>query len=152
VAPSFGIIDSIVRALELGPVVRRGRFTTVHELAPVTVRELARHVQTRLDTGSIRVVGDLERQVVRVGTLIGGLGQMFNAPEEMASLGAEAVIAGECLAYTLWNAEELGMALIEAGHGATENPGMRALAAWLSQRLPAVRVEFIDTGLVWESV
>ena len=149
IAPKIGIIDAIIAALELGPILRRGRFITVHEAPPRTVREWARFVQQRLDTGSIRVVGDPHRKVTRVATMIGGLGQIFNSPEEAAALGAEVAVAGECLAYTLWNAEELGLALIEAGHGATENPGMRAMAAWLGGQLKSLKVEFLDTGMPW---
>jgi len=149
IAPEIGIIDALCNALELGLACKRGRFTTVHEVRPVSVRNLARLVQTRLNTGPIRVVGDLDRTVSRVGTMIGGLGQLFNAPEEPAALGAEAVVAGECLDYTLRNADELGLALIEAGHCASESPGMRAMAEWLRGKLKGLQVEFIDTGRDW---
>ena len=148
-APEIGVLDAVITVLELGPPVARGAFTTLHDLAPITVRALAERVRDRLDTGAIRVTGAPERVVTRVGTLIGGLGQMFNAPEELARLGAEAVIAGECLAYTLHNAEELGLALIEAGHCATENPGMRAMADYLAARLPDLPVHFLDTARPW---
>lgn len=149
VAPTMGIIDALVQTLELGPPLRRGAFTTVHDVEPVTVRELAEFVKTHLETGPVRVVGDLDRTVTRVGTLVGGLGQLFNSPEELASLGAEAAVAGECLAYTLQYAQEVGIALIEAGHCASENPGMRAMARWLAQQLRDVNVQFVDSGRCW---
>jgi hypothetical protein len=38
--------------------------------------------------------------------------------------------------------------VIEAGHCASENPGMRALARWLGGKMP-IRVEFLDTGAPW---
>ena len=81
--------------------------------------------------------------------MIGGLGQMFNAPEELVRLGAEAAVAGECLAYTLIHARELGLAIIEAGHCPSENPGMRALARWLSETFGDLPVQFLDTGRPW---
>jgi len=152
VAPGIGIIDGLIDELGFGEIVRRGDFTTLHEIAPVTVGDLARDVQRKLGTGTIRVIGDLDRTVTRVATLIGGLGQLFNSPEEIADLGAEAVVAGECLAYTCRYAQELGIALIEAGHCASENPGMRAMARFLTEKLPAVKVEFIDTGRSWTCV
>ena len=148
-APEIGVLDALINVLELGPAVRHGRFTTLHEVAPVTVRDLARSVQERLRTGALRVVGDLDREVTMVGTLIGGLGQLFNSPEEPATLGAEVIIAGECLAYTLHYAHELGVGLIEAGHCANENPGMRAMASWLATKLEGVPVRFVDTGRDW---
>ena len=151
-APEYGVIDALVETLGLGPAARRGRFTTVHEVEPRTVGNLADHVQEKLNTGPIRVIGDLDRTVTRVATMIGGLGQMFNAPEEPARLGAEAIVAGECLAYTCWCAEELGVAIIEAGHCATENPGVRAMARFLNERLDGVEAIFLDTSCPWTVV
>ena len=148
--PEIGIRDALAAALDLGPAIRLGQYTSLHEVEPVTIRGLVHRVQTKLDTGPIRVVGNPAREATRIGTLYGGLGQMLNSPEEMASLGAEAVIAGECLAYTLWCAKELGLALIEAGHCATENPGMRAMANWLDGQLGDLPVQFIDTGRPWQ--
>jgi putative NIF3 family GTP cyclohydrolase 1 type 2 len=125
---------------------------TLHQVAPIAVGDLARDVQRRLTTGAIRVTGPLDRKVTRIATMIGGLGQMFNSPEEASALGAEVVIAGECLAYTLWNAVELNLSLIEAGHGASENPGMRAMARWLASEFKGLPVRFIDTGLAWSTL
>ena len=150
--PEIGVRDALISLLELGPPIRLGRFTSVHEIAPITVRDLAQRVRDRLGIPPVRVVGDPDREVTLIGTLYGGLGQMFNSPEELANLGAEALVAGECLAYTLWNAKELGVALIEAGHGESENPGMRAMARWLAERLEGVDVEFVDTGQPWSYV
>lgn len=149
VAPGIGVVDSLISILDLGPVVERGTFTTVHDVPPITVGRLASRVRSRLATGPIRVLGDLDREVRRVGTLIGGLGQMFNAPEQLVRLGADVIVAGECLAYTLRNAQEHGLALMEAGHCACENPGMRAMADWLSQTLSPIPVRFIDSGEPW---
>ena len=151
-APKYGIIDGLIDELGVGPAVARSRFMTLHNVPPIVVRDLARDVQRKLNTGAIRVTGDLNRKVTRVATMIGGLGQMFNSPEEAAALGAEAVVAGECLAYTMWNATELGLSLIEAGHGASENPGMRAMARWLGTQVKDVPVRFVDTGLAWTMV
>ena len=148
-APEIGVVDSLISILDLGPVVERGTFTTVHDVPPITVGRLASRVRSRLATGPIRVLGDLDREVRRVGTLIGGLGQMFNAPEQLVRLGADVIVAGECLAYTLRNAQEHGLALMEAGHCACENPGMRAMADWLSQTLSPIPVRFIDSGEPW---
>ncbi len=151
-APRYGVIDALIAELALGAPTARSRFMTLHSVKEIAVRDLARKVQRTLDTGSVRVTGNLDRKVTRVATMIGGLGQMFNSVEEAATLGAEAVVAGECLAYTMWNAEELGLSLIEAGHGASENPGMRAMARWLAEQIPGTPVRFMDTGLAWTTV
>lgn len=149
-APRIGIIDALIKTLKLGPVVKRGRFVTLHEVKPILMGELAYKVQKVLDTDSIRVTGRVDRYVSRVATLVGGLGQMFNSPEEPAALGADVIIAGECLAYTLHYALELGVCVIEAGHCAIENPGMRAMAEWLNKKLKGVEVVFLDSGKPWK--
>lgn len=152
VVPGIGVLDALAAAFELGEPLRRGRFTAVYAIKPATLDALARRVQRTLNTGPIRVLGQGERVVRSLGLLIGGLGQMFNSPEEVVSLGAEAVIAGECLEYTLRHALELELAVIEAGHCASENPGMRALARFLQEKLPRVKVLFVDSGTPWRYI
>ena len=151
-APEIGIVDALATDLELGPALKRGKYSTVHEIEPIAVRDLAKRVKYILGTGPLRVVGDLERTVTRVGTLVGGLGQMFNSPEEMDLMGAEAVVAGECLAYTFWSAIEHDVAIIEAGHCSSENPGMQAMAKWLAEKYPDLKVQFLDSGEPWHVI
>ena len=98
------------------------------------------------------MVADLNRKITKVGTAIGGLGQSFNLPEELHRLGAEVGIFGEMVDYTIRHAIELDLAVIEAGHLATENPGIRNLAKALEDRFPDLRVVFLDTGIPWAYV
>ena len=41
------------------------------------------------------------------------------------------------------------MAAMELGHCATENIGMRSLAAFLQARFREVRFQFLDSGSPW---
>lgn len=152
VVPRIGVRDALAAELGFERLFNRDRFMAVYEIDPVEAGELARQVSRKLKAGHVRVTGSLRRKVKRAGLVYGGLGQMFNSPEAIAALGADAAIAGECLAYTFHHAAETGISFIEAGHCATENPGMRAMARWLGGLTGGIPVTFIDSGHPWKTV
>jgi len=45
--------------------------------------------------------------------------------------------------HEFWEAEARGLALLDAGHGATETPGMRALVRTLPGMLSGVEVVWV---------
>jgi putative NIF3 family GTP cyclohydrolase 1 type 2 len=94
----------------------------------------------------IRISGNLSTVVEFVGTGIGGVGQRYNYPEELAYLGADAVVFGEVIDYTFRHAVELSLPLIETGHMASESFGLRGLADLLRDHFDGVRVAFFDSG------
>jgi len=149
VKEGIGVVDSFAQVLGLDREIGRGYLTRVYEVEPVSVEDLAERVKECLKLKAVRVVADLNRKITKVGTAIGGLGQSFNLPEELHRLGAAVGIFGEMLDYTIRHAIELNLAVIEAGHLATENPGIRNLAKALEDRFPDLRVVFLDTGIPW---
>lgn len=81
----------------------------------------------------------------RVGIITGGAGNRIRAA---AAAGLDTYLTGEGAHYTYFDATELGVNAIFAGHYATETVGVKALAAHLSERF-GVPWEFHDhpTGL-----
>src|SRR5438445_738084 len=81
----------------------------------------------------------------RVGIVTGGAGSLIG---QAAAAGLDTYITGEGAHHTYFDAEELGLNVLYAGHYATETVGVKALAEHLHQRfgLPWV---FLDhpTGL-----
>lgn len=76
------------------------------------------------------VVGEAGEAVRRVGILSGsGYGTLAEAAE----LGCDALLTGDIREPTMAEARELGIAVIAAGHEATERLGVRALAAELAR-------------------
>ncbi len=73
----------------------------------------------------------------RVGIITGGAGGRVQAA---LAAGCDTFITGEGAHYTYFDAMELGVNLIYAGHYATEQVGVKALAAHLADRF----------GLPWE--
>lgn len=137
------------RALGFEKVAAKGRFCRVYEIEPLSVRELALEVKRRLGLRHVRVAGDASKVVSKVGTAVGGLGQILVFPEELYHLGAEAAVFGEMLDYTMRCAIELDMPVIETSHVATENFGVLGMVEFLRRRLPGVKVVFLDPGVPW---
>jgi putative NIF3 family GTP cyclohydrolase 1 type 2 len=67
---------------------------------------------------------------------------------EAASLGLHALVTGEASHHTYFDAQELGIHVVLAGHYATETFGVKALAAHLAERF-GLTWDFVDlpTGL-----
>jgi len=150
VVPKYGNVDAFGTAMGWTQEIARGYLTRVYQVAPISVRQVAEEVQHKLGIPRVRVVGDVERRITRLGTAIGGVGQHYVAPEELVYLGAQAVVFGEAIEYTLYHALELDLPLIETGHMITELPGMRALAQLLQERFEESRVVFLANQDPWQ--
>lgn len=101
--------------------------------APMTVGEIAQRVERALSPRSLRLVGDADRLVRRVGVCSGAGGDL--AASALAQ-GVELFITGEVRYHTALEASELGLALLEAGHQATEQPVVNYVTNYLAARVP----------------
>ena len=68
----------------------------------------------------------------------GGAGALLLG--DVLAAGADAYVTSDVRHHEFLDAAARGLALLDAGHGATETPGMRALARLLPARLPGVEV------------
>lgn len=109
---------------------------------PTTLRALARTLADALPAPTTRVCGAPDRIVRRVAVL-GGAGT--SAIPDAIAAGAEVLITGDVRHHAALDALELGLALIDAGHHATEAAAMPAfaqrIAAEAEQRGLRARVE-----------
>ena len=145
-----GINDTLAAALDLRnvrPLGARGMaaLPRLGEFpSPFPLADFARHVETALGcagTNALRWDGLLgPRMIARVavcgGAGAGLLGEVFAA-------GADAYVTSDVRHHEFLDAAARGLALLDAGHAATENPGMRALARLLPSRLPGVEVVWV---------
>lgn len=88
---------------------------------PVRLREIL--------GGDVRLIPGGPEQVRRVGIVTGGAGTMV---AEAREAGLDTFVTGEGPHHTYFDAMEWGVNLIYAGHYATEQLGVQALAAHLS--------------------
>jgi dinuclear metal center protein, YbgI/SA1388 family len=100
-----------------------GRIGTLKQ--PVTLEELCSSVKMVLCIDSLDVVGNLDRVVQKVG-LCSGSGSEF-IPEAFRA-GCDVYITGDVRYHDACDARDMGLALINAGHFATENVYMAHLA------------------------
>lgn len=73
----------------------------------------------------VRITGDRDMAVDRLA-VVPGSGSVFI--EAAVAIGARALVTGDVSHHRTVAALDLGMAIVDPGHTATERPGMRALA------------------------
>ncbi len=151
---AYCILDDFAAALKLPPAAVKEQFYRVYDIEPVTVAELAGQVRTRLAMAGVRVVGDMQRVVQRVGLPWGGLGLSLNAAflEGLLSYEPDVFIAGETDEYAMFLARDVGVPLIETSHVVSENIGLRRVAADLAAAFPEVKVVFHEIKCPWTLV
>ncbi|MDP9022283.1 MAG: Nif3-like dinuclear metal center hexameric protein [Actinomycetota bacterium] len=120
-------------AYDLYPLARgtRASFGRVGDLSrPAALREVAARIRDRLPAPHLRYAGDPDRTIRRVAA-VGGSGQEFVTDALCA--GADVLVTGDLKHHGVLDALESGLAMIDAGHHATEHA---AIGPWL-QRLEA---------------
>jgi dinuclear metal center YbgI/SA1388 family protein len=120
---------------DLPAIGRVGRFdATLGKVDAMVVDEFG-------STG-VRITGDRE-MAVQTLAVVPGSGSDFI--EAAAETGAQALVTGDVSHHRTVAAVDLGLAIVDPGHTATERPGMRALATLVGE---IARVEVLDlTGI-----
>ena len=145
-----GINDTLAHILEMQGVRPLGAegliaLPRIGELAaPRPLADFARFVARALNCGgpsALRVdIGDPNRMISRVA-VCGGAGAEL--AEVVQAAGADAYVTSDVRHHEFCEAEARGLALLDAGHGATETPGMQALLRTLPPLLAGVEVVWV---------
>lgn len=107
---------------------------------PTRLGDFVRRVEDRLAT-RCSLWGRPESVVRRVA-VVGGSGDDLWV-DAIAS-GAQALVTGEVRQHHALAASEEGLAMIAAGHYATENPGAKRLCEFLQAELPEIEWRFFE--------
>ena len=91
---------------------------------PMTAAELAAHISDKLGD-VVRVMGNPSAMITKVGMCSGAGADEWPGA---AAMGAEAFLTGEVKHHIALEAADAGIIMLEAGHHATEEPGIFALA------------------------
>jgi len=83
----------------------------------MTVRDVALLVKQCLKTPTVRIAGNMASEVRRVALCSGSGGGLL---KKAAKLGADIFISGDIKYHQAKDAEDMGMAVIDAGHFASE--------------------------------
>jgi putative NIF3 family GTP cyclohydrolase 1 type 2 len=173
------IFEEFASALGLGAVHAGEGFARVFSLPPTRLAALAERAKQVTGMATIRMTGDPERLVARVGLPWGGLGLFVNIGfmQRLVENGADVArppqggrhggpsdlatgICGETDEYAMRFAEDAGMALIETSHAACENLGLRRFSAMLREACPGgrprvcpgLKVIFHESGPGWRTL
>jgi dinuclear metal center YbgI/SA1388 family protein len=104
---------------------------------PVSLADFAAVVGITLDASCVQIVGDPRRSVQSVAVCCGA-GDDFLT--EAARAGADVLLTGEARFHRGLEAEALGIAMITAGHHATERIGVADLAGRIAAAFPQLSV------------
>ncbi len=116
---------------------------------PVTLATFLEQVKAVLGVTRLQYTGQLEQPVTRVGIACGAGGEFLS---DARRLKCDAFVTGEARFHGLLEARSQGVALIVAGHFATEQPAMRRLGEMLSAEFPNLKVwlSHVETDpLMW---
>ena len=137
---TFGNSRLLAVALGLQPTAGFARFETVdcgvRGEADVATEDLLERVRvfSRSHGGSALSSALAPARRTRRWAICSGAGASADSIREAVSLGVDTLIVGEGPHWTAVDAEEKGLAIIYAGHYATETLGVRALAEHLSAK------------------
>ena len=119
-----GCNDVLAQTIGLTDIEGEG-FVRVGALPhPMTAVELAAHIGEKLGD-VVRVMGDPAAVITKVGMCSGSGADEWLAA---AAMGAQAFLTGEVKHHIALEASDAGVVMLEAGHHATEEPGIFALA------------------------
>lgn len=132
-----GVNDILAETLELKNIhtiegqtlLRAGEFDG-------TVADLLALVKEKLGCDALRYV-DGGKPIHKVA--VGG-GACSGMRQDAINAGCDAFVTSDIGYNNFWDAQELGLTMIDAGHFHTENPAMRVMAEKLKKAFPDVEV------------
>jgi len=130
-AEGLGLADiqPLVPAEDLG-TGRCGRLAQAQTLGQVAAR-----LKQFLKIGHVAVVGDLQRPIERIGIACGSAGELLDAA---VAADCDVFLTGEARLHTCYEAEARGIALLLAGHYASERFAVEKLAEILATQFPSL--------------
>jgi len=131
-----GVNDALAAALELEDIAGTGGMWRMGEVPKQPVPHFAAVVKHRLNADGVRFA-DAGRPVQRVA-VCGGAGMDFL--QEVLDAGCDTFVTGDVKYNGFWDAVDLGINLIDAGHFPTENPVCTVLAGAIAAAFPELEV------------
>lgn len=126
--------------------------TRLHLSAPMTPRQLAKHIEDTLGIAHVRIAGAADVPCTCVSMMVGTPGGL---EEELSRDGTEIILTGEICEWSLGervrDAAQLGYrkAILVLGHVGSERDGMKYTAQILKDRQPHLDVRYFECGEVY---
>ena len=122
---------------------RVGRLTS-----PMSLEQFARFVKEKLDVPAVRIVGDKERLIQKVGVL-GGDGNKYIYAAKRA--GADVLVTGDMYYHVAQDAEAIDLSIVDPGHN-VENVMIQGVADYMTAKCEdrKYKVTFLQSKLTTE--
>jgi len=105
--------------------------------SPQSLGQLAARLKQFLKIGGLHVVGHLQSPISRVAVACGSAGEFLDVAIRQ---NCQVLVTGETRLHTCYEAEARGVALLLAGHYASERFGVQRLAEVLAAQFPALTI------------
>ena len=142
-----GVNDVLAETLELSnivPIPYGDGATSLLRCGNVkkqTMTDFLAHVKDALGCGGLRYV-DSGKPVCKVA--VGG-GSCADEMQDALAAGCDTFVTADVKYNQFWDAHDLGLNLIDAGHFCTENPVMAVLANKISAQFPEIQVKISES-------
>jgi len=125
------------------PILNHGWESVFTLKKTMTVGKLIANIKERLQiSGTVRVVGNPDREVLKVACLWGGMGISDNIYWLRRAIlnKADVAICGEMNEFFMQFAEDAGFPVIETSHRLSEEYGIASYAASLQEKFPQLNI------------
>jgi putative NIF3 family GTP cyclohydrolase 1 type 2 len=123
----------------------------LYEVHPTDVKAFSRQAMEACGVKSARLTDIPGKTVRHIAIMNGGEG-ITRTPDCMMrylSSGADLILCGETDEYPKWAARDCGIALLELGHTALDNLGLRLLTSRLGEAVQGLPVHFYEIEKPW---
>lgn len=127
-------------AYDIYPLQNQGKamgLGRIGKIEPISLQDFIADVKQQLHINVVNVVGRPEQRIGKVA-VCGGSGASLMLQAQAS--GADVLVTGDVKYHDALEAAALGIAVIDAGHYATEQPVVAVLASYLQQRFPLIAV------------
>ncbi len=142
-------VDELARTMGLPEPIEQNFIARIYKIDHITVRNFAEQVKEKLKIDKLKIIGNLNFSIRRLGIAIGGmcLGVCLNFIESNYVGKCDTVLAGEADEYAQFYAKESKLNLIITGHASMENIGLKAMARFLKKQFSSIPVVFFENKL-----
>lgn len=154
-----GIMTGLAAELGWSDYLEEDRgFHSNYLLPRTTARQIASQLKQALGLNAVRVIGNLDAPVTRVGMVGHIIGNEREVTQRIRTEDIDVAIGLEALDWTtnsyIRDAGQLGMnkALILGGHINTEELGMKWAVHWIRRLVPEISVTFVPSTDLYQYI
>ncbi len=144
---SVGMQPTFAKALGLTKEIKRDIAVGVYRVQTMPFSDLINKVKTAIGLKHMRVQGDRDKLITTIAV---GFGDMGFAIDAVLANYADAGIFGELHEFSFIAARESKIAIIETTHLVSESIGFRSVVDVLKEKLPGMRIKFLEVPFGYE--